>query len=144
MLFTIVNQFKVNFNVKKLLRNGLCFVRLLNFSCAFFCYFTAPVVTNPCLPSPCGPNSQCREVNGQAVCTCVSGYIGSPPLCRPECVVSSDCPLNKACSNQKCVNPCRGSCGVEAKCDVVKHNPICTCPPTYTGDPFIRCVPFSK
>lgn len=101
-------------------------------------------MTNPCLPSPCGPNSQCREVNGQAVCTCVQGYGGSPPLCRPECVVSSDCPSNKACSNQKCINPCLGSCGVEAKCVVVKHNPICTCPPKYTGDPFIRCTPFRK
>lgn len=105
---------------------------------------TVPIVTNPCIPSPCGPNSQCREINGQAVCSCVLGYLGSPPLCRPECVVSSDCPLNRACSNQKCIDPCVGSCGVAAKCNVVKHNPICTCPAKYTGDPFTRCIPYSK
>lgn len=99
----------------------------------------APVKTYPCNPSPCGPNSQCREINEQAVCSCVPGYIGSPPTCRPECIVSSDCPLNEACVNQKCINPCPGTCGVGAKCQVVNHNPICSCPSGYTGDPFIRC-----
>ena len=103
-----------------------------------------PVVTQPCRPSPCGPNSQCREVNGQAVCSCVPGYLGSPPNCRPECVTSSECNQNEACSNQKCRNPCPGTCGVGAKCEVINHNPICSCPPRYTGDPFIRCSPIRK
>ncbi|EAT34892.1 AAEL012905-PA [Aedes aegypti] len=101
----------------------------------------APPVSNPCNPSPCGPNSQCREINGQAVCSCVPGYIGSPPTCRPECVVSSECPQNQACNNQKCRDPCPGTCGVGARCSVVNHNPICSCPERYTGDPFIRCQP---
>lgn len=76
-------------------------------------YFTllAIIVQRPCHPSPCGPNSQCREINGQGVCSCVRGYIGSPPSCRPECVINSECPLNEACINQKCVDPCPGSCG---------------------------------
>lgn len=101
----------------------------------------APVVTQPCNPSPCGPFSQCREVNGQAVCSCVPGYVGSPPSCRPECVVSADCNLNQACLNQKCQDPCPGTCGVGARCQVINHNPICSCPPGMTGDPFIRCRP---
>lgn len=96
---------------------------------------------NPCHPSPCGPNSQCREINGQAVCSCILGYIGSPPTCHPECVVNSDCPQNQACSNQKCRDPCPGTCGINARCSVLNHNPICTCPSRYTGDPFIRCQP---
>jgi hypothetical protein len=104
----------------------------------------APVDQNPCNPSPCGQNSQCREINGQAVCSCIPGYIGSPPTCRPECTVNSDCPQNEACSNQKCRNPCLGTCGISAKCTVVNHNPICSCPPRLTGDPFIRCQPISK
>ena len=104
----------------------------------------APVVTNPCHPSPCGPNSQCREINGQAVCSCVPGFIGSPPSCRPECVTHSDCSLSQACSNQKCRDPCPGTCGIGAKCTVVNHNPICSCPSRYTGDPFIRCQPIGK
>jgi hypothetical protein len=102
-----------------------------------FC--SAPIETNPCQPSPCGPNSQCRQINGQAVCSCVPGYIGSPPTCRPECVTNNECPQNEACSNQKCRDPCPGTCGVNAKCQVINHNPICSCPPRYSGDPFIRC-----
>lgn len=94
---------------------------------------------NPCVPSPCGPNSQCREVNGQAVCSCLPNYSGSPPGCRPECVVSSECPQDKACVNQKCVDPCPGVCGQNANCRVNNHSPICTCAPGYTGDPFSRC-----
>lgn len=98
-----------------------------------------PVSTNLCEPSPCGPYSQCREVNGNAVCSCVKGYIGSPPNCRPECVVSSDCRLNQACSNQKCIDPCPGACGRNTQCKVVNHNPICTCLTGYSGDPFSIC-----
>lgn len=94
----------------------------------------------PCIPSPCGPNSQCREINGQAVCTCLIGYHGAPPTCRPECVTSSECALNKACSGQRCIDPCSGNCGIGASCEVVHHNPICSCPTDTTGDPFNRCI----
>lgn len=94
---------------------------------------------NPCTPSPCGPNSACREINGQAVCSCLPTYLGSPPSCRPECTVSSECPPDKACTNQKCVNPCPGVCGRNAQCNVIHHNPICSCKSGYTGDPFSNC-----
>jgi hypothetical protein len=106
--------------------------------------FIDPIEVNPCIPSPCGPNSQCREINHQGVCSCVPGYIGSPPTCRPECVTSSECGQNEACSNQKCIDPCPGTCGVGAKCTVVNHNPICSCPHRMTGDPFLRCQPIRK
>lgn len=101
-------------------------------------------VSNPCNPSPCGPNSRCQQSNGQAVCSCVPGYRGSPPTCRPECAVSLECPLKEACNNQKCINPCLGACGTAAICDVINHNPICTCPPSFTGDPFVRCTIIGK
>lgn len=100
--------------------------------------------TNPCNPSPCGPNSQCREINNIGVCSCISGYIGNPPTCRLECSTSSECPLNKACNNYKCLNPCNGACGISAHCEVVNHNPICSCPTYFTGDPFTRCIPKRK
>lgn len=114
----------------------------------FFFFFTfsysiaqaPPTPTNPCQPTPCGPNSQCREVNGHAVCSCLTGFIGSPPSCRPECIVSSECPQDKACVNQKCADPCPGTCGSNARCQVVNHNPICSCAPGFTGDPFVRCI----
>lgn len=101
-------------------------------------------IIHPCNPSPCGSNSQCREINGQAVCSCVPGFIGSPPTCRPECVSSLECFLNEACVNQKCIDPCPGTCGLSALCKVVSHNPICSCLPGYTGDPFIRCLQIRK
>jgi hypothetical protein len=97
-----------------------------------------PIVPQPCNPSPCGNYAECRPVNNQAVCSCLPGYYGTP--CRPECVASSDCPKNKACVNQKCVDPCPGTCGIGANCVVKDHNPICSCPGSLTGDPFVRCT----
>lgn len=99
---------------------------------------------NPCMPSPCGPNSQCRVSNSQAVCSCLPEFSGTPPSCRPECVLSSECPQNQACINQKCTNPCLGSCGINALCQTVNHNPICSCPTQFTGDPFVRCTEIRK
>lgn len=80
-------------------------------------------------------------VNGLPVCTCENGYIGTPPSCRPECIVSSECPQNKACVNKKCIDPCPNTCGLNARCQVITHNPICSCTPGFTGDPFTRCDP---
>ena len=67
------------------------------------------------------------------------GYFGAPPGCRPECVINSECAPSLACINLKCANPCVGVCGINAKCDVVNHNPICSCPVGYIGDPFTSC-----
>lgn len=108
-------------------------------------FLAKPITSlNPCDPSPCGPNSQCRESNGQPVCSCLPSYIGSPPGCRPECVVSSECSLDKACINQKCADPCPGTCGLNARCNVINHSPICSCKSEHTGDPFIRCIPITS
>lgn len=109
-----------------------------------FCILEPPVQrepANPCLPSPCGPNSQCREHNSQAVCTCLQNYIGRPPNCRPECTTNSECPSNLACINQKCKDPCPGSCGAYTTCTVNNHRPVCRCYDRYTGDPFAECSP---
>lgn len=95
--------------------------------------------TQPCRPSPCGPNSQCRELNGQAVCSCLELYIGLPPNCRPECVLSTECPTEKACVSQRCQDPCPGTCGINAECRVHNHSPLCQCRRGFTGDPFTRC-----
>ncbi|KAK1117043.1 hypothetical protein K0M31_017090 [Melipona bicolor] len=65
-----------------------------------------PEILQPCNPSPCGPNSRCQDISGQAVCSCVLGLHRNPPACRPECIVNSDCPLNEACVNLKCRDPC--------------------------------------
>jgi hypothetical protein len=99
------------------------------------------VYANPCVPSPCGPYSQCRDIGGSPSCSCLSNYFGSPPNCRPECVVNSDCPSNLACMRERCRDPCPGSCGAQAQCSVINHTPMCTCPSGYIGDPFTSCYP---
>lgn len=94
---------------------------------------------NPCVPSPCGPYSDCRVVGSRPTCSCLPSYLDRPPNCRPECVINTDCPMNKACLNSRCYDPCVGSCGANTDCTVVKHSPICQCKPKYTGDPFSSC-----
>lgn len=118
------------------LSNFFPFKIILHFSITVIAYEEPK---DPCFPSPCGPNSQCHRTENQAVCSCLPSYLGSPPNCKPECVVSSECPSHKACSNQKCVDPCPGTCGSNADCKVINHSPVCSCPSGYTGDPFTRC-----
>lgn len=109
------------------------------------CQYQLDVVdVNPCSPSPCGPYSQCRTINGQAICACLQEYVGNPPMCRPECVQNNECMLNEACLNQKCRNPCIGTCGVAAICSVINHKPICSCPSRYEGNPFALCQPMGN
>lgn len=101
-----------------------------------------PVVPkDPCLPSPCGMYAECRNNNGIASCSCLPSYRGSPPNCRPECRVNSECPMNLACNNEKCRDVCLGSCGITSLCTVYNHIPVCTCPEGFIGDPFSNCYP---
>lgn len=100
--------------------------------------------TNPCVPSPCGPNSQCRAVGETPVCSCLPNFVGRAPNCRPECTLNSECPANLACINERCKDPCPGSCGFNAFCNVVNHSPVCSCETGYTGDPFAGCSPTRK
>jgi len=94
---------------------------------------------NPCVPSPCGPNSVCREIGNTPACSCLNNYIGRPPNCRPECTINAECPGNLACLKERCKDPCPGSCGIYATCTTVNHSPQCNCEPGYTGDPFAGC-----
>lgn len=96
-------------------------------------------ISRPCNPSPCGPNSQCRPINGQSVCSCLPDFIGSPPSCRPECTISTECAPNLACINKKCGDPCPGSCGSNTRCETINHKAICACQPGFTGDPLVAC-----
>lgn len=71
----------------------------------------------------------------------MSSYIGIPPNCRPECSINSECRTNLACINQKCSDPCPGSCGLNAYCNVYNHMPVCSCSEGFVGDPFTQCNP---
>lgn len=103
---------------------------------------TQPKETDPCYPSPCKTGAVCRRSGSSAVCECIPGYTGNPYErgCYPECSINSDCPLTRACSNYKCVDPCLGDvCGYNAKCSAINHVPICSCPDKMIGDPFVAC-----
>lgn len=110
-------------------------------------HFVAPSVTpvsnttRPCLPSPCGHNYECDVYGGQvAICNpCLGPNAIYNPQCRPECLTNSDCPFNKACLGQICSDPCPGSCGVNAQCNVIMHTPVCSCPKGLYGNPFDHC-----
>ncbi|XP_065203128.1 uncharacterized protein LOC135833319 [Planococcus citri] len=95
---------------------------------------------NLCILSPCGPNSECRQVDDYVACSCKENYTGSPPQCRPECTTDFDCPQNKACSEQKCQDPCITACSQNAQCLVANHTPICSCLPSFTGNASVECV----
>lgn len=107
-------------------------------------FISVPVPTegplDPCNPSPCGANAVCKERNGAGACVCLPEYFGDPYTgCRPECVTNSDCTRSKACVNNKCVDPCPGTCGLNAECFVLNHSPSCSCITGYTGDPTRAC-----
>lgn len=94
----------------------------------------------PCIPSPCGANAICKENNDVGSCSCLSDYIGNPyEGCRPECSINTDCEPSKACIQSKCRDPCPGTCGQNAVCQVINHIPSCSCLPRFTGDPFQFC-----
>lgn len=106
----------------------------------YFLLVPVQAAQNPCSPSPCGPFAQCREIEGSPSCSCLPGYLGRPPHCKPECISNYECPSHLACIDQKCKDICLGACGENANCRVVSHSPVCQCLPGFTGDPFLRCL----
>lgn len=116
--------------------------------CEIIRRYEPPVEKDPCYPSPCKTGAVCRRSGStSAICECIPGYNGNPYErgCYPECTINSDCPLSKACSNYKCVDPCLGQvCGYNAKCSAINHAPICSCPEKMFGDPFVECKPEPK
>lgn len=100
------------------------------------------IPAEPCRDSPCGINAVCEERNEVGACRCVPEYYGDPYIeCRPECVLNTECPSNRACINNKCVDPCPGTCGDLASCIVVNHSPLCSCLEGYLGNPLVACYP---
>lgn len=98
------------------------------------------IQSNPCSPTPCGVNAICRVNQNAGSCSCMPDFVGNPyDGCRPECVLNSDCPSNQACIGSKCTDPCPGTCGQNANCQVIMHMPTCVCVNGFTGDPFRSC-----
>lgn len=77
---------------------------------------------------------------GRPVCSCQSNFIGISPNCRPECLISSECPSDMTCISNKCIQPCPNSCGPNSECSVINHTPYCSCKRGYEGDAFVGCT----
>ncbi len=56
-----------------------------------------------------------------------------------DCLENSECPSNKICQKNKCINPCTTLCAVDAECTVKNHITSCQCPRGFVGDPFTKC-----
>lgn len=96
-------------------------------------------------PCNCGSNAECRIKDHKPVCSCIQGYKGNPEIecSRIGCRSDSECSPTHTCINQQCALACAAdgsSCGHNAECYGINHNPVCECPPGLTGDPRITCV----
>lgn len=93
-------------------------------------------VTRTC---ECGVNAECID-NSNGICRCIRSYYGNPyEICRPECVINSECALHLSCLQNKCQNPCESLCGLNANCVVSNHIPLCLCNSGYIGNPYDYC-----
>lgn len=106
---------------------------------------------NPCaVLQPCHNPAECLVSPTVPVrtmiCVCPTGYISSGSgTCNPitalrevACLSDSECPNDRTCVNNICINPC--SCGPNADCRVKNHKPICTCKQGFNGNPDIECT----
>ncbi|ERL90523.1 neurogenic locus notch homolog protein 1 isoform X1 [Dendroctonus ponderosae] len=107
-------------------------------------YFREAQQVTTCTASTCGQNAQCQVIGGRPVCSCYRGYSGDPlSVCtRSECLSDGECRGHLTCRNGRCIDPCSGTCGINADCQTRNHVPVCSCPPGYTGSPFSSCRRF--
>lgn len=100
------------------------------------------ITKDPCTPSPCGPQDICTSYNSDvALCNpCFGSDALYNPHCRPECLSNSECPFDKACLSNRCIDPCQGACGPRARCQVIRHKAMCLCPEGLHGNPYEQCV----
>ena len=93
----------------------------------------------------CGSNTVHHKSKNKAslcTCECKPNYFGNPNLgCQPGCVLNSDCPVELACLNYQCQDPCPGVCGHNSICIVTNQRPSCYCKQGYGGNPFEGCSP---
>ena len=58
-----------------------------------------------------------------------------------DCRSDDDCPYDKTCKSNECVDPCPFTiCGSRAICKPERHKGICVCPRGLQGNPFVSCT----
>ena len=139
-----------------------------NDECAFSQACRNRACVNPCaFNNPCSSSAECTVNSHRAVCKCPSGFTGDPySRCVPsktytnldlrmnkyladnaflvqrgECQHDTDCPDNRACIGNQCLDPCNlnDPCGKNAQCQTTSHRPVCRCPNGWAGDPHSEC-----
>lgn len=86
---------------------------------------------------------RCKIIEIPAVCERIDLMIFFCLIFSAECKINSDCPYDKACINEKCLNPCsygNVQCGTGAQCLIRNHQAECQCPAGTQGNPFISCI----
>lgn len=90
-----------------------------------------------CVPvcPACGIGADCYAIDHRPICECPAGLSGDP---QNSCILvgcrsDSDCPSERACVNDKCVDPCanNGPCSSGEECEVRYHKAQCLCAPGF-------------
>lgn len=111
IFFNIIIEKKRPVNINSSLRQGFCGNLKVLFPCD---------PSDPCEDVRCGPNAECKLINGQPKCMCSQGYTGNPNSVF-------GCTDVNECTN----NPC----GTGAICQNEPGHYKCECPSGFEGDP---------
>jgi hypothetical protein len=107
---------------------------------------------NPCANGDvCTRDQECRVLDTlplrTVLCQCppdtIADNLGNckPIRSQPECQVDADCSDSDKCFRSSCVEACKiDRCGVNALCNSVHHQAVCTCAPGYTGNARYECT----
>lgn len=108
---------------------------------------------NPCSQGHiCTPDQQCRVLDTlplrTIMCQCpadtitdTSGRCRAIEYEKPQCTNDLDCADADKCIRGSCVEACKVDvCGVNALCNSLAHQALCTCAPGYTGNPHVECA----
>lgn len=85
----------------------------------------------PHTPTPIRRTTPPLPLIAQPGCPCLASVCCAVSLVclRTEigCASNVDCPTQRACINQHCVNPCKHTdlCQADQECQVDNHNPVC-------------------
>lgn len=99
---------------------------------------------NPCGSTPCGRGAECEVQSHLPRCICPPGTQGDPfvSCITSVCQYNEDCADHEICDrlNRLCRPACQDdTCAETAICSAHNHQPVCTCPPTTTGNPYVEC-----
>lgn len=107
---------------------------------------------NPCaISNICNPDQECRVLDTlplrTVMCQCppdtvadITGHCRAIIPDQPQCHVDGDCSDRDKCIKGRCIEACKvDSCGINAQCNSIHHQALCTCPHGFIGNPHLEC-----